>query len=199
MAIVEALLTDSTLVVDKQFVVVPKTHINWEQRHTPAVISAPVFLYHVLVNPPYRLHMSYLWSRPVRTAITPFEAALPIVYGWFADAVLNPPKIDLALRFGRGCVQEVLAYAAHQLRLVYRDLREYTAAMDAVVATPWHVTLISPFSRLMHRCMKDAPIPVEVVAVGKKEPDADIVLEHRAGYLLGTHASNAGDMVGGGG
>lgn len=99
--IVDTLLRDPTLVTDEQFTVVPKTHLNWETSLAPRLLSAPVFIWHVLAHPPYTTHISFLWSRSVGSATNVFEAALPIVYGWFADACLNPPLVDLALRYAR--------------------------------------------------------------------------------------------------
>lgn len=81
-------------------------------------------------------------------------------------------------------MQEVLAYAAHQLRLVYRTLRESTAAIGEAIATPWHITRIAPFTKTMHWCIANAPIPIEVVAVGPKEPPPDVVLERNVGYIM---------------
>jgi len=121
--IVEALSKSCDLVIDGSFIVLPGTHIVWEASDTPDTISAPVLLFHVLMVQPVHVHISYIWSLAGRSPLNIVQAAFPIVAEWFRDVTLNPPLIDSALRFGRGCVQRVIAYAASRLRILCRTYR----------------------------------------------------------------------------
>lgn len=78
-------------------------------------------------------------------------------------------------------MQEVIAYGAHQLRLVYGTLREHTAAIASVVDGPWRVSRVSLFSKMMHTCIRHAPIPVEIVTPNAK---CDIILEQNVGWVV---------------
>lgn len=191
-AAVEALCATDRLELDHDYTLVPGTrpneitHLNWETRHAPDYISAPVLLYHILVSSEnIILHMNYVWSIESRSPLNVVQAAIPIVAGWFRDIMHNPPIVDSALRFGRSTVQMIVAAAAHHLRMVCPDLQRRTEMVDRAISGPWRVSIATTFYKMMHRCILEAPVPIEVVAInGPKDPTPDVVVDNLVGYVF---------------
>jgi len=195
--IVLSLLKDCVLKTDDDDLFVflqSNRRISWEREMINAEeISAPLLLWHLLIRPPYRTHMAFSFSVS-KEAANIFEASIPYVCNWYRHVIYNPPLVDLALRFGRGCVQEVIAYGANQLRRVYRSYDEFRFEMMTVISSPWNLKVSTVFTESLISTVIAAPIPVKVIEL-KDDKRVDIMIEGSVGLVMADQHSHDKTVV----
>lgn len=180
-----SLMRDCVLEQDGVFVCLPANRkVNWEATMIDtAELSAPLLLWHLLLFPPYRTHMAFAFSLMHKEPTNIFGASIPYVCEWYRHVVYNPPFVDSALRFGRGCVQEVIGFGADQLRRVYRSFGEYNHELTMAIEDTWNLKAVSPFTASVSDCIVSAPIPIQVVVLDKSA-SADITIESSVGLIM---------------
>lgn len=182
-AAVQAVLMDPTLTVDEDYTLVPKTHLVWETTLAPAHVCAPVFIFNILLSGNVRSNLCYVMSLKEKEAPTVPQSAIGIVKEWFRDLTYNPAVVDSAMRFGVSQVQLIVAAGAFHLLRVCTSYVQRVEVMDAVLRGPWKVCMATPFFRMMHECMRMAPIPCEIVMLTPRcEPD--VIVESYVGFVF---------------
>lgn len=185
MVITHLLESQGTLLQTDTHITVKDTPLFWNIDMTPADISAPYLMFHVMIQSDTLVNdMMYYTTRVERAPTNILEQALPMALNWLFNDMYNPWMLDSVLCVRIASVQTLSLQATYVLKLIYGQQRaQLHHDLFMVDKTPWSLGVRTPFTEKLIDCIRVYQFPTELVLCKAGEPNPDFIFEHDIGVL----------------
>lgn len=161
-----------------------------------ARISAPIFLFHVLISDRSAVVQSamFAWAEAARVKddaargrqLTIMEKAIIVVAAYFNDICGTHPLLAKAFTVGHPSLRELVSIATRRLRHSFITMARTDAALETVITTPWNIASDSPFFSMLARAISQSCVQFTTVEIapGPVPPVISFVINECRGVVV---------------